>query len=112
MTRVLAFSVAVAAATALLAQAVAAATGPPPGAHGSLSVRVVSSPPALVSGGDARVEVTVPATVPLSSVAVTVNGSDVRSSFEPDPEGTHQLEGVVTGLPEGASALEASVPGP
>ena len=112
MTRILTFSVAAASATALLAQAVAAATGPPPGVHDALSVRVVSSPPALVSGGDARVEVAVPATVPLSAVGVTVNGSDVRSSFEPDPEGTHQLEGVVTGLPEGSSTLEASVPGP
>jgi hypothetical protein len=108
-------SVTAAIATVLAAAVVPAAIaaiGPPAGNGGALSMRVVSSPPALVSGGDARVEVTVPATVPLSSVTVTVDGSDVSAAFAQDPEGGHQLEGVVTGLPIGESKLEASVPGP
>ena len=112
MRRALLLTAATAAVATVLAPAATAATGPPPGNRGALAVRVVSSPPGLVSGGDARVEVTVPESVPLSDVAVTVNGTDVSSSFGPDPEGGHQLEGVVTGLPVGSSTLEASVPGP
>lgn len=90
----------------------AAAGGPPAGLHGALELRVVSSPPQYVSGGDARVEVAVPAQTPLSAVRVTLDGGDVTSSFAQDPEGNHQLEGVVSGLPEGQSTLEATVPGP
>ena len=66
---------------AAVVPAAIAAIGPPAGNGGALSMRVVSSPPALVSGGDARVEVTVPATVPLSSVMVTLDGSDVSAAF-------------------------------
>ncbi|HET9287592.1 MAG TPA: DUF6351 family protein [Gaiella sp.] len=113
MRRGLALSIAVAAVAALLATGLAtAATGPPAGNQGQLQVRVVSSPPALVSGGDARVEVTVPPSVPFSAVEITVDGNDVSGAFAPDSEGGHQLEGVVTGLPLGESALRASVPGP
>src|SRR5215211_749167 len=89
------------------------AAGPPAGLHGALDLRVVSSPPELVSGGDARVEVAVPADVPLvGAVTVELNGSDVTAAFGPDPEGNHQLEGVVTGLPEGPSTLVATIPAP
>lgn len=90
----------------------ATAGGPPAGRQDALQIRVVSSPPAYVSGGDARVEVAVPSATTLSAVRVTVNGADVTSSFAQDPEGNHQLEGVVTGLPLGASTLVATVPGP
>ena len=38
----------------------------------------------------------------LGAVRVTLNGADVTSAFGPDPEGNHQLEGVVKGLPLGA----------
>jgi len=101
-----------AAVAAVLAGVAGAAAGPPTGIHGQLELRVVSSPPQLVSGGDARVEVAVPAATPLSDVRVTLDGADVTGSFGPDPEGNHQLEGVVTGLPLGESTLAASVPGP
>ncbi len=90
----------------------AAAAGPPAGIHDALALRVVSSPPQYVSGDDARVEVVVPDATPLSAVRVTLNGSDVTSSFAQDPEGNHQLEGVVTGLPLGPATLAATVPGP
>lgn len=99
-------------AAGVLVQAAAAAQGPPAGRQGALELRVVSSPPQLVSGGDARVEVAVPAGVALSAVTVQLNGTDVTPAFAADPEGNHQLEGVVTGLPEGASTLVARIPGP
>ena len=91
-------------ATALI-PAVAAGKGPPDGKH--LELSVVSSPPGLVSGGDARVEVAVPDKTALGDVTVELNGVDVTALFGPDPEGNHQLEGLVTGLSEGASTLVA-----
>ena len=97
---------AVAMLAAALLPAAAAGTGPPAGNHFELSV--VSSPPELVSGGDARVEVAVPDKIALGAVTVELNGADVTSTFGSDPEGSHQLEGVVTGLPEGSSTLVAS----
>src|SRR5215212_12284085 len=88
-----------------------AAGGPPAGIHDALELRVVSSPPQYVSGGDARVEVAVPPAISLAAVRVTLDGADVTSAFAQDPEGNHQLEGVVTGLPLGPSTLAATVPG-
>ena len=84
----------------------------PKGKRNALELSVVSSPAHLVSGGDARIEVAVPASVPLSAVTVTLNGTNVTSAFAADPEGTHQLEGVVTGLPLGRSELVARAAGP
>ncbi len=68
---------------------------------------VVSSPAEYVSGGDARVEVAVPADTGLADIQVTLNGVDVTAAFGPDPEGNHQLEGVVAGLPLGESTIAA-----
>ena len=81
-------------------------------ANDALALTVVSSPAQYVSGGDARIEVAVPAGTALSAVSVTLNGANVTSVFGPDPEGNHQLEGVVTGLPLGESTVAASAPGP
>ncbi len=89
-----------------------AAAGPPAGVVGQFGLRVVSSPPELVSGGDARVEVEVPTGVSLSDVRVELDGADVTGAFAADPEGGNQLEGLLTGLPLGESTLAASVPGP
>src|SRR5215213_407559 len=94
-------------AGAIVVPAAWAGHGPPDGKH--LELSVVSSPPALVSGGDARVEVAVPKKFALGEVTVELNGTDVTAAFSPDPEGNHQLEGVVTGLPEGPSTVVASV---
>src|SRR5262245_13087831 len=102
---------AVAVLTAVLAGATMAAGGSAHGKHGKLRIRVVSSPAHLVSGGDARVEVTVPAKSSLDDVQIELDGVDVTASFGPDPEGNHQLEGVVSGLPLGASKLSASIHG-
>ena len=104
LTRRLA-AVAAAGAALFVAPAATAATD-------ALGLTVVSSPAQYVSGGDARIEVAVPAGTALSAVRVTLNGADVTSAFGPDPEGNHQLEGVVTGLPLGESTVEATVPGP
>ncbi len=108
----LAGAVAVAVLTVALAGATGAAGGQSDGKHKKLELSVVSSPAHLVSGGDARVEVAVPKATPLAKVTVTLDGVDVTGSFGPDPEGNHQLEGVVTGLPLGKSTLAASIPGP
>src|ERR671911_618577 len=99
-------------ASVVLVKPAGAPQGPPAGNQGALAIQVVSSPPELVSGGDARVEVAVPSSVALSAVSVELNGADVTSAFAPDPEGNHQLEGLVTGLPAGPSALVARIPGP
>jgi hypothetical protein len=85
----------------------AATAGSSTGIHNTLRLRVVSSPAQYVSGGDARVEVVVPPVIPFAAVRVTLNGVDVTSAFGPDPEGNHQLEGVVTGLREGSNLLTA-----
>ena len=74
----------------------------------ALHISVVSSPAQYVSGGDARIEIAVPDATALGDVEVTLNGTDVTSAFGPDPEGNHQLEGVVAGLPLGPSTLAAS----
>jgi Tannase-like family of unknown function (DUF6351) len=102
---------AVAVLTAMLVGATGAAGGSSHGKHKKLEIRVVSSPAHLVSGGDARVEVTVPAKSSLDDVEITLDGVDVTGSFAPDPEGNHQLEGVVSGLPLGSSKLSARVDG-
>ncbi|MFL5936280.1 MAG: DUF6351 family protein [Gaiellaceae bacterium] len=86
--------------------------GPPPGLHGALRLAVLSGPAQYVSGGEARLRVVVPASVPLDAVTVEVNGADVTTSFGPDDRMAHALEGVLTGLPLGPSTVEASVPGP
>jgi hypothetical protein len=88
------------------------APGPPPGLHDALRLETLSGPAEYVSGGAARVRVVVPASLPLSAATVTVNGADVTSSFAADDLAPHALEGVLTGLPLGASTVEASIPGP
>lgn len=76
---------------------------------GKLAIAIVSSAPEHVSGGDARVEVTVPSWAELDEVEILLNGADVTTAFGPDPEGNHQLEGVVSGLPLGPSRLTARI---
>ncbi|MEV4319087.1 DUF6351 family protein [Actinocrispum sp. NPDC049592] len=73
---------------------------------GGLRVEVVSGPAQYVSGGVARIRVTLPPWAPLAA-SVTVNGKDVSSAFKPDSQVPHALEGVVRDLPLGASKVEA-----
>ena len=93
---------------ALLAALVVVPAAAADDASQKLEVAVVSSPAKYVSGDDARIEIAVPAKTALGDVDVTLNGTDVTSAFGPDPEGNHQLEGVVTGLPLGESRIVAS----
>ncbi len=69
-------------------------------ASDEFAVEVVSSAPDQVSGGDARLHVQVPRTVPLHQAEVWVNGSDQRGRFKVIP-GTRTLSGVIDGLDPG-----------
>ncbi len=63
----------------------------------------------LISGGDALVEVVLPATTSASEVDVDVDGTDVTGAFALRPNGRYL--GVVTGLSLGDNVLTARAPG-
>src|SRR4051812_45948335 len=68
-------------------------------------IRAVSSRAALVSGGDALIEVSVPGGHPLRNVRIAVDGRDVTSAFRPGLE-ERTLLGVVSGLAVGRNTIE------
>src|SRR6476661_6559467 len=72
----------------------------------NFEIRTLSNRADLISDGDALVEVTVPKTVPMKKVTLTLNGADVGGSFVAD-ENARTLRGVVTGLVPGANTLVA-----
>ena len=74
-------------------------------ARQEFGVEVVSSAADMVTGGDARLHVHVPWTVPLHQVEVWVNGADQSDHFEVLP-GTRTLSGVIDGLNLGANVVE------
>jgi hypothetical protein len=76
---------------------------------GGLRLETLSGPARYVSGGAARVRVVVPRTVHLEDVTVAVGGVDVTGDFVADDQAPHALEGVVRGLPAGASTVTAAV---
>ncbi len=95
--------------------AIHASAVPPPQAVNNpasdeFAVRVVSSAPHQVTGGDARLHIDVPRTVPLHQVEVWVNGSDQRGAFSVIP-GTRRLTGVIGGLHNGANDLHVKANG-
>jgi hypothetical protein len=61
-------------------------------------------------GGDARLHITVPRTVPLHQVEVWVNGANQRNHFTQVP-GTRRLTGVIDGLGVGDNALHVKANG-
>ena len=67
-------------------------------------IEVVSSAPDQVSGGDALVEVALPAGVAAADVRIELNGTDVTGHFAPQA-GASLLVGLVEGMPEGRSTL-------
>ena len=71
-----------------------------------VQVRTLSGRADLVSGGDALVEVVVPAGTDLTAVRVTVGDRDVSSAFVPAGPG---LRGLLTGLPLGESTITATL---
>ena len=94
-----------------LAAAVAAAVlvaAAPAGADATHEFRleVLSSPPSMVTGGDALVRVTIPRNVPIAKATVAVNGRDVTGTLALDPD-ARTLTGMVDGLALGANTLAA-----
>ncbi len=71
-------------------------------------VEVLSGRADLVTGGDALVEVTVPAGTSASAARVTTGGRDVTGALRRTAPGT--LRGLVTGLVDGPNVLRATVP--
>jgi hypothetical protein len=74
-----------------------------------LQLRVLSSRPELVTGGDALVRVELPTGVAPSEAKLTVNGTDATARLKADPSG-RSLTGLVTGLSLGSNTLTASAP--
>jgi len=70
----------------------------------TFEVEVVSSAAHQVTGGDARLHVRVPRTVPLHQVQILVNKKDQSACFQRIP-GTRTLSGVVSGLKEGENIV-------
>jgi hypothetical protein len=77
-----------------------------PGVH----IRVLSSRPDQVTGGNALVQVQVPDGFPLSEVTLLRNGTDVTGELHPDAQGG-SLVGLVDGLNVGTNTLVASAVG-
>ena len=71
--------------------------GVPNGERPQFAVSVVSSAADQVTGGDARIHIDVPRTVPPHQVRVMVNGQNQADRFELLP-GTRTLSGVIDGL--------------
>lgn len=69
-------------------------------------IRVLSSRPDMVTGGDALVRVSVLDGGPVGGVRVTLNGADVTSSFRAAPDGAG-IVGLITGIGPGTSTLAA-----
>ncbi len=72
-----------------------------------LQLRVLSSRPDMVSGGDALVRVDLPAGMTARDVKLTVNGVDATVKLKAVASG-RSLTGLVTGLSPGSNALAAS----
>jgi hypothetical protein len=74
------------------------------------AVEVLSSRPELVSGVDALVAITVPASLAASTpVVATLNGADISASFKTDPADPARRIGLVSGLKVGANTLGAKI---
>jgi Tannase-like family of unknown function (DUF6351) len=69
-------------------------------------LEVLSSPPSMVTGGDALVQLTIPRNVPLHKAVLLRNGTDITSTLTLD-ESARTLTGMVTGLQLGANQLVA-----
>ncbi len=72
----------------------------------TLSMATLSSKPDMVTGGDALVEVAVPAGVAAADVKVALGGTDVTAKFKASADG-RKMRGLVAGLALGANKLTA-----
>ena len=75
------------------------------GSSGGVEIRVLSNRADLISGGDALLDVVLPAGTDRSAVTMTLNGDDVSGAFAPSGDGT--LRGLVTGLKSGDNRFTA-----
>ena len=75
-----------------------------------IKVNVLSGRPDTVSGGDALLQIDVPADLTLSDVRVAVNGTDATGAFRADAD-QHRLVGIVDGLSHGANEVSVTVAG-
>ena len=83
--------------------------GPPAHANDNLTtIKVLSNRADLISGGDALVEILLPAKAKAGNFTVDVAGQDVTSAFATRANG--RLYGVVSGMPVGKSVLTVRVP--
>jgi hypothetical protein len=80
----------------------------PSGAAGDVRLEVLSNRADLISGGDALVEVVLPANADPASVRLDVAGRDVSGAFAVREGG--RVLGVVTGLALGPNVLTARLP--
>ena len=78
---------------------------------GRLEIKTLSSRADLVSGGDALIEIKVPAGTTAAQLTLTLNGKDVTKQvrLEPSPNG---FRGTLAGLAVGANTLQAAVSSP
>ena len=77
------------------------------GKGGRLSLKVLSSPANMVTGGDALVRLRIPRNIPLTKPKVFLNGTDVTSSLQLDAVARTRT-GLVDGLELGANSLVAT----
>lgn len=94
------------------APTVANGAGGSAGTSGPISgdaIHVLSNRADLISGGDALVEVVLPANVAASTVRMTLNGKDVTPEFALRDNGRYM--GLLTGMAVGRNVLTARIPG-
>ena len=77
--------------------------------HAPLQIQTVGNRADLLSDGNALVRITPPGPVPPAGLRVQLNGADVSSRFTLKSDGSWL--GVVSGMPLGASQLEAGAQG-
>src|SRR5438552_6566338 len=77
-------------------------------AANGFDIKVLSNRADLVSGGDALVEIVLPAGVDPTSVRVDVDGRDVTAAFAVRPNGRYM--GLITALAERSNVLTARGP--
>src|SRR5260370_864021 len=77
----------------------------------SLEIRVLSSRPDMVSGGDTLIEVKAPAGTQKNQIALALNNKDITSSLK-DESGNGSFRALVGGLTIGDNTLSASVKSP
>src|SRR5581483_7526959 len=76
----------------------------------SLEIKVLSSRPDMVSGGDALVEVKAPSGIEPNQITLQLNGKQVATPLNRDPE-TGSFRALVGGMVNGKNVLGASVKG-